>query len=158
MRCGSSPRSALASAPPDTAQILDTIRVDVVDVLVGAQDVTSTFIVSWVAHAAMAVATGQCSTAVAWRARKRASKGSRPWANVAQRIEGFQAWSRPFGLLRPVDEIAMLTRRYMHEYGATREHLANVAVAFRKHANRNPRAMMQAKELNTCRLAMSLLL
>ena len=100
-----------------------------------------------VAHAAMAVATGQCSTAVAWRARKRASKGSRPWANVAQRVEGFQAWSRPFGLLRPVDEIAMLTRRYMHEYGATREHLANVALAFRKHANRNPRAMMREKEL-----------
>ena len=42
------------AAPPDTAQILDTIRVDVVDVLVGAQDVTSTFIVSWVAHAATA--------------------------------------------------------------------------------------------------------
>ena len=40
------------AAPPDTAQILDMIRVDVVDVLVGAQDVTSTFIVSWVAHAA----------------------------------------------------------------------------------------------------------
>ena len=32
----------------------------------------------------------------------------------------------------------MLTRRYMHEYGATRDHLANVALAFRKHANRNP--------------------
>ena len=42
------------AAPPDTAQILDTIRVDVVDVLVGEQDVTSTFIVSWVAHAATA--------------------------------------------------------------------------------------------------------
>ena len=33
----------------------------------------------------------------------------------------------PWGLLRPVDEIAMLTRRYMHEFGATRDHLANVA-------------------------------
>jgi acetyl-CoA acetyltransferase len=56
-------------------------------------------------------------------------------------------WTRPFGLLRPVDEIAMLTRRYMHEYGATREHLANVAVAVRKMANRNPRAMMHDREL-----------
>jgi acetyl-CoA acetyltransferase len=46
-----------------------------------------------------------------------------------------------------VDEIAMLARRYMHEYGATREHLANVAVAFRKHANRNPNALMHAKPL-----------
>ncbi len=100
-----------------------------------------------IGQAAMAVATGQCSTVVAWRARKRASAASRPWAQVARRIEGAQAWSRPFGLLRPVDEIAMLTRRYMHEYGATRDHLANVALAFRGHANRNPRAMMYRKEL-----------
>ena len=100
-----------------------------------------------IAHAAMAVATGQCNTAVAWRARKRADAGSRPWAQVSQRISGFQSWSRPFGLLRPVDEIAMLARRYMHETGATRDHFANVALAFRGHANRNPNAMMQAKEL-----------
>lgn len=98
-------------------------------------------------HAAMAVATGQCQAAVAWRARKRAAKSSRPWSQVSQRIEGHWQWSRPFGLLRPVDEIAMLTRRYMHEFGATREHLANVAVAFRKHANRNPNATMRDKPL-----------
>jgi acetyl-CoA acetyltransferase len=58
-----------------------------------------------------------------------------------------QQWSRVFGLLRPVDEIAVLTRRYMHEYGATREHLCNVAMAVRKHANRNPGAMMHAKTM-----------
>ncbi len=100
-----------------------------------------------VGHAAMAVATGQCQVAVAWRARKRASKASRPWANVSQRITGQFQWTRTFGLLRPADEIAMLTRRYMHEYGATRDHLANVAIAFRKHANRNPRATMKDKTL-----------
>jgi acetyl-CoA acetyltransferase len=98
-----------------------------------------------VLQAAMAVATGQCDVAVAWRARKRASKASRPWAQASQRIADHWQWSRPFGLLRPVDEVAMLTRRYMHEYGATREHLANVALAFRKHANRNPNATMFEK-------------
>lgn len=101
-----------------------------------------------VGHAAMAVATGQCQAAVAWRARKRAAKSSRPWSQVSQRIQGHWQWSRPFGLLRPVDEIAMLTRRYMHEYGATRDHLANVAIAFRKHANRNPNATMREKTLS----------
>jgi acetyl-CoA acetyltransferase len=102
-----------------------------------------------VTHAAMAVATGQCEVAVAWRARKRASKASRPWANVSQRIgvEDNGQWSRPWGLIRPVDEVAMLMRRYMHEYGATRDHLANVALAFRKHANRNPAATMYEKTL-----------
>ena len=100
-----------------------------------------------VGHAAMAVATGQCQVAVAWRARKRSAKGSRPWANVDQRLTGANQWSRTFGLLRPVDEIAMLARRYMHEFGATRDHLANVAIAFRKHGNRNPHSTMRDKPL-----------
>ncbi len=100
-----------------------------------------------VGQAAMAVAAGQCTVAVAWRARKRAAKSSRPWAQVSRRIGDNGMWSRPFGLLRPVDEIAMLTRRYMHEYGATRDHLANVALAARRHANRNPAATMRDKPM-----------
>ena len=100
-----------------------------------------------VLHAAMAIASGQCEVAVAWRARKRAAKSSRPWAQVSRRLDDHWQWSRPFGLLRPVDEVAMLMRRYMHEYGATRDQLANVALAFRKHANRNPAATMYEREL-----------
>ncbi len=100
-----------------------------------------------VGQAAMAVATGQCQVAVAWRARKRAAKTSRPWSQVGARLRGHQQWSRPFGVIRPVDEIALLTRRAMHQYGYTRDHLANVALAFRRHANRNPAATMHAKEL-----------
>jgi len=100
-----------------------------------------------VLQAAMAVATGQCEVAVTWRARKRASKASRPWSQVPRRLDDHQQWSRPWGLLRPVDEVAMLTRRYMHEFGGTRDHLANVALAFRKHANRNPVATMHDKPL-----------
>jgi acetyl-CoA acetyltransferase len=100
-----------------------------------------------VGHAAMAVASGQCRVAVAWRSRKRGAAGARPWAGVKHRVGGNQQWSRPWGLLRPVDEIAMLARRYLHEYGGDREQLAQVAIAFRKHANRNPGAMMHAKPL-----------
>jgi acetyl-CoA acetyltransferase len=100
-----------------------------------------------VGNAAMAVASGQCSVAVTWRARKRAARGSRPWAQTAERVKGLGEWSRPWGLVRPVDEIAMLTRRYMHTYGATRDHLANVALASRKHANRNPLAQMYEKKM-----------
>jgi acetyl-CoA acetyltransferase len=100
-----------------------------------------------VGHAAMAVATGQCNVAVGWRARKRADKGSRPWAQAGGRIADSWQWTRPFGIIRPVDEIAMLTRRYMHEYGGTRDHLANIALAFRKHAARNPASTMGHKPL-----------
>ena len=100
-----------------------------------------------VGHAALAVAEGQCEVAVAWRARKRAARSSRVWMQTTQRLSDHYQWARPFGVIRPVDEIGLLMRRYMHEYGATRDHLANVAIAFRKHANRNPYAQMYEKTL-----------
>lgn len=95
---------------------------------------------------AMAIATGRCRVGVAWRSRKRGS-GGRPWAGAAPQVTASAAWTRPWGLLRPVDEIAMLTRRYLYEVGATRDHLANVALAVRKMANRNPRALMHDEPL-----------
>jgi acetyl-CoA acetyltransferase len=98
-----------------------------------------------VGHLAMAIATGQCHVGVAWRSRKRGS-GGRPWAGASQ-PSAAATWTRPFGLLRPVDEIAMLTRRYLHETGASRDHLANVALAARAMANRNPRAQMYERPL-----------
>ena len=99
-----------------------------------------------VGHLAMAVATGQCRVGVAWRSRKRGS-GPRPWTNTVQQLPTPAQWSRPWGLLRPVDEVGMLMRRYMHEFGATRDHLANVAIACRNHANRNPEAIMYDRPL-----------
>jgi len=95
---------------------------------------------------AMAIATGRCRVGVAWRSRKRGS-GGRPWAGAAPQVTASASWTRPWGLLRPVDEIAMLTRRYLYEVGATRDHLANVALAVRKMANRNPRALMHDEPL-----------
>lgn len=95
-----------------------------------------------VGHAAMAVATGQADVVVAWRSRKRGDRSARPWAAAPTRLPIQAQWTRAYGLLRPVDEVAMLARRYMHEYGGRREHLAEVAVAIRGHANRNPAAMM----------------
>jgi len=99
-----------------------------------------------VGQLALAIAAGQCRVGVAWRSRKRGS-GGRPWAGAMQAPGVAAAWTRPFGLLRPADEIALLTRRYMHETGATRDHLANVALAVRGMANRNPHALMHERPL-----------
>lgn len=99
-----------------------------------------------VGHLAMAIASGVASIGVAWRSRKRGS-GPRPWASTENRLPSPGQWNRPWGLLRPVDQLAMLTRRYMHEYGVTRDHLANVALACRAHANRNPAAIMYERPL-----------
>jgi acetyl-CoA acetyltransferase len=100
-----------------------------------------------VGHVAMAVASGMATVGVAWRSRKRGDPRSRVWSQVSARIYDHWKWSRPAGLVRPVDELAILMRRYMHEYGATRDHLANVALACRRHANRNPRAAMHDRTL-----------
>jgi acetyl-CoA acetyltransferase len=53
----------------------------------------------------------------------------------------------PFGMLTGAAAFALPFRRHMHKYGSTSEHLGKIAVAFREHANRNPRAVMQDKTL-----------
>jgi acetyl-CoA acetyltransferase len=101
-----------------------------------------------IGHAAMAIATGQADVVVAWRSRKRGAARSRPWASASSQQSPQAQWTRPFGLLRPVDEVAMMTRRYLHEFGGTRAHLAQVALAIRAHANRNPAALMFDKSMS----------
>lgn len=119
----------------------------------GLGDVTFFTQVGWgggagpacVGQLALAIAAGQCRVGVAWRARKRGS-GGRPWAAAAGPSVAAQ-WTRPHGLLRPVDEIALLTRRWLHETGAGREALAAVALACRRAARRNPAAVMHGRPL-----------
>lgn len=97
---------------------------------------------------AMAIACGQCQVGVAWRARKRGS-GKRLWSDQAASAQLTTAanWARPWGVIRPVDEIALLASHYMHTYGISRDHLANVALACRRHANNNPDASMYDRAL-----------
>jgi len=95
-----------------------------------------------VVFAAMAIASGMAEVAVAFRARNRGSAG-RPWARTGMRIGGPAAFEAPYGLVSPVQQLAVLTRRYMHDFGATSEQFARVAVAQRKHASRNPRAVFR---------------
>jgi acetyl-CoA acetyltransferase len=49
----------------------------------------------------------------------------------------------PFGLPTPVGAYALAAKRHMHEYGTTSEQLAEVAVATRKWASMNEKAMMR---------------
>ncbi len=98
--------------------------------------------------AAMAIATGQASVVVAWRARKRSARSSRVWAGTGARVHAREMWVRPAGVIRPADEIGLLARRHMALYGTTRDHFANIALAVRSHANRNPLAVMHEKLLD----------
>ncbi len=100
-----------------------------------------------VGQVAVALAAGVANVGVVWRSRKRGARSTRVWAGVQERITDHWKWSRPSGLVRPADECAMFTQRYMHEYGVTREQLAHVALAQREYAHKNPLAFMQSRSL-----------
>jgi acetyl-CoA acetyltransferase len=55
----------------------------------------------------------------------------------------YSDFHRPFGLVSPVQFLAMLFRRHMACYGTTALDLAEVAVTTRFHATHNPRALMR---------------
>ncbi|MEM8596291.1 MAG: thiolase, partial [Pseudomonadota bacterium] len=95
---------------------------------------------SFMAHAlmaAMALEAGLCKVAVIAYGSNQRTAG------------GFKSISEPmpfeaaFGPRPPLTAYALATSRYMHEFGATREQIAEVAVSARAWANLNPEAFMQ---------------
>jgi acetyl-CoA acetyltransferase len=56
-------------------------------------------------------------------------------------------FSIPFGLIMAAAAYALPTRRHMHLYGTTSEQLGTLAVTFREHASRNPRAVMGGRPM-----------
>ncbi|MFP6609076.1 MAG: lipid-transfer protein [Deltaproteobacteria bacterium] len=101
-------------------------------------------------QAVMAVATGVADYVVVYRAFNERS-GRRYSAGIADGIVTADlihwSWYMPFGLLTPASWVAMFTQRYMHQYGATGEDLARVAVSARKFAVNNPRAFFYGKPM-----------
>lgn len=102
--------------------------------------------------AAMAVATGQANVVLCYRARNRGKQsshgskplqGGRPWAKHAAALTDAYQYHVPFGLITPAQEMALIYRRHMHEFGTTCEQFGAVAVAQRAHAARNPHAVMR---------------
>ena len=92
---------------------------------------------SLVHQAAMAVATGMCKAVVGYRAMNGRS-GARYSSGVAEGPETTDriswGWYMPYGLLTPACWVAMHLQRYLHEYGATDEGLAEIAVTQRTFA------------------------
>ncbi len=106
--------------------------------------------VGTIAQAAMAVATGQASTVVCYRAMNGRS-GKRMGQGVSGEIISSDlihwSWYMTYGMLIPGSWIAMIANKYMHHYGVTREDLGRVAISQRTHALRNPRAYGYGKPL-----------
>ena len=57
------------------------------------------------------------------------------------RADGFMQWTLPFGAASAANWIAMMAQRHFHEFGTTREQLAQIALNARKNAALNPNAI-----------------
>jgi acetyl-CoA acetyltransferase len=90
--------------------------------------------------AAHALAAGTCSYVVGLRALYN-PHDRRYSASDAARVAGPPQFKLPYGLGAAGGRFALSLQRYMHEYGATREQLFEVARIGRRNAQRNPLAI-----------------
>jgi len=86
-----------------------------------------------VAQAAAAIQTGLCNVAVIAYGSTQRSVGRK---QASQRE--INPYETPFKPFLPASAYALAASRHMHQFGTTREHLAEVAVAARKWAQLNP--------------------
>jgi len=99
---------------------------------------------TFVEHAALALEAGRCSAALLVYASTAKSDVARRYrsADAALSPRGPNQYETPFGPTL-VSKYAMIAQRHMYQYGTTSEQLAAIAVATRKNASRNPKAVMR---------------
>jgi len=99
-----------------------------------------------VEHAAAAIQAGICSVALITHGETghsgRLRRGPRGGGFFDASLPMMQ-FETPFGVGGAPSAYCMAAMRHMHEFGTTSEHLAEIAVATRKWAQLNPRAMMR---------------
>ena len=98
--------------------------------------------IAHVEHAMAAIAAGLCEVALITHGESGASRIGMPGTRFAPDSWRLQ-FEQPFGLAGPPTGYALAAARHMHEFGTTSEQLAEVAVATRRWAQLNPRALMR---------------
>jgi acetyl-CoA acetyltransferase len=93
-------------------------------------------------QAAAAIAHGICETVLISMADSLRTGLTREQAMVMQSSSGHPQYETPYGSTVP-GYYALIAQAYMHEFGATAEQLASVAVTCRRHASLHPHAQMR---------------
>ncbi|GAA4339276.1 thiolase [Pigmentiphaga soli] len=94
--------------------------------------------VGYALTAAMALQAGLCKVALICYGSNQRTESGRLRAK-----SGSQDYETPYRPRHPISSFALATARHMHQYGTTREQLAEVAVAARRWAGLNPEAFMR---------------
>lgn len=97
----------------------------------------------FVHHAMTAISTGRCEVALIAYASRQRSRRNRKKAAAALDGSLSAQFETPYGIHFPIGHYALSAARYMHQFGATAEHLAEVAVAARQWAGLNPKAWIR---------------
>jgi acetyl-CoA acetyltransferase len=92
-------------------------------------------------HAVAGIEAGRFEVALITYGSTQRSEGSRGRRDFTFKLT--EQFEPVFGLPTPVGAYALAAMRHMHEYGTTSEQLAEVAVATRKWATMNEKAMMR---------------
>ena len=129
---------------------IENLRYSTMIQMGGASSVTA------LQSAAMAVATGVATNVLipfGWNgysqsrvSRREGPKPAEPPREnpMSQAVRNFYA---PYGALAPVQFYAWLATRHQALYGTTEEDMGEIALVSRAHAQHNPRAYMQGREL-----------
>ena len=102
---------------------------------------------SFIAHllpAIHALNSGQCNAVlVCYGSVQRTAQFGRAEVAKARKWLDPQPYETPYEPMQPLSAYALAAARHMHQYGTTRRHLAEVAVAARGWAQLNPQAFMR---------------
>jgi acetyl-CoA acetyltransferase len=98
-----------------------------------------------VQQAVLAVSAGIADVVVCYRAMNERSGRRFGRAVAPPDVDG--GWHYPMGLATPAAMVAMVARRYLHDYGATADDFGRVAVAMRRHAATNPYAWFHGRPI-----------
>lgn len=137
-------RGAGGFAGPGTPVVQDALRLSLNWHSGGAEGPAQ---IQAVINAVMAVSTGLTRHALVYRTVTESTaqgSGGRPGIGIGiDSIGGPMQWSLPFRAYSAANWLAMNAQRHFHEFGTTREQLAQIALNGRRNAGLNPNAIFR---------------
>ena len=130
------------SSGPGPHAVMDALRLDTTWHY-GGPETPGMF--AAVIHACMAVATGMCRHVIVYRALNEDTAwrlSTERVATDAGGVTGIMQWILPFGAFSGPNWMSLYARRHMHEYGTTREQIAQISLNGRRNAKLNPKAIL----------------